>query len=127
MMKAEVILFFTLLLYIICCNIFWGIGIFYLNQYLVCILVGCIMFLMYYVVRYIGKLLVKCADYLLDVLCKMFDWFTPIAKNVYYCILGIIYVIVGLGLVALLLYISSWLFGDCSGHADIDHVHFERY
>ena len=126
-MKADAILFYILLLYIVCCSIIWGIGIINLNQYLVCILVGCIMFLLFYVVRYIGKLLVKCADCLLDVLCKMYDWLTPIAKNVYYCILGIIYVIVGMGLVALLLYISGWLFGDCSGHADLDHVHFERY
>ena len=126
-MKAEVLLFYILLLYIVCCSIIWGIGIFNLNQYLVYILVGCIMFLMYYVLRYIGKLLVKCADYLLDVLCNMFDRFTPIAKNVYYCILGIIYVILGLGFIALLLYVSGWLFGDCSGHAEIDHVHFERY
>ena len=60
-MKLEVILFFTLLLYIICCSIIGGIGIFTLNQYLVCILVGCIIFLMYYVVRYIGNLLGKSA------------------------------------------------------------------
>lgn len=127
MMKMEAILFYILVLYIICCSIIGGIGIFNLNQYLVCILVGCIMFLMYYVLRYIGKLLIKCANYLLDVLFEMFEWFTPIVKNVYYCILGIIYVLVGLGLVALLLYISGWLFGDCSGHADLDHVHFDKF
>lgn len=126
-MKTEVILFYMLLIYVVCCSIIWGIGIFSLNQYLGCILVGCIMFLMFYVVRYIGKLLVKCADCLFDVLCKMFDWLTPTAKNVYYCILSVIYVIVGLGLVALLLYFSGWFFGDCSGHADLDHVHFEKF
>lgn len=60
-MKVEVILFFTLLLYFISCSISWGIGIFNLNRYLVCVLVGCIVFLMYYVVRYIGNLLRKCA------------------------------------------------------------------
>ena len=126
-MKTEAALFYIVLLCIVCCSIIWGIGIFNLNQYLISILVGCFTFLMYYVLQYIGKLLIRCADYLLDVLCKMFEWLMPIVKNVYYCILGIIYVIIGLGLVALLLYISGWIFGDCSGHADLDHVHFEKY
>ena len=62
MPKVEVILFFTLLLHIICCSILWGVGIFNLNRYLVCILIGCIMFLMYYVLRYIWNLIAKCAS-----------------------------------------------------------------
>ena len=67
-MKAEVLLFYIILLYFVCCSIIWGIGIFTLNQYLVYILMGCIMFLMYYVLRYIGKLLVKCAASLINLL-----------------------------------------------------------
>ena len=34
---------------------------------------------------------------------------------------------VALGLVVLSLYIISWLLGDCSGHTELDHVHFEKF
>ena len=27
----------------------------------------------------------------------------------------------------LFMIVINWLFGDCSGHVDVDHVHFERY
>lgn len=126
-MKVEAILFYLLLLYIICCSIIFGIGVLNLDQYLVCVLIGCCIFLMYYVLRYIGTLLVKCASYLLDVLCKLFDWMAPFVKNVYYTILSILSAIVALGLFALFIYVLGWLFGDCSGHTDFDHIHYDKY
>ena len=62
-MKAEVFMFYMLLLYLVLCSIFLGSGMFSLNQFLGCVLIGCCVFLLYYVFRYIGKLLAKCANY----------------------------------------------------------------
>ena len=40
---------------------------------------------------------------------------------------SIITIIIGIVLLFLIVMISNWIFGDCSGHVDLDHVHFERY
>lgn len=126
-MKGEALLFYILVIYIICCVILQQTEVFSINQFLTNVLVGCCMFLMYYVLRYIGKILELLANYLLDVLCKLSDWLIPIAKNVSNIVLVVLYVIAVLSIIALSLYIFNWLFGDCSGHMDIDHVHFEKF
>lgn len=89
-MKADAILFYTLLLYSVCCSIMFGVGIFNIDIYLTCIFLGCCLFLMYYVLRFFGKLLVKFANCLLDILCKLIEWIAPIVKDVYYIIMGFI-------------------------------------
>lgn len=126
-MKGEALLFYILVIYIICCIILQQTEVFSINQFLTNVLVGCCMFLMYYVLRYIGKILELLVNYLLDVLCKLSDWLIPIAKNVSNIVLVVLYVIAVLSIIALSLYIFNWLFGDCSGHMDIDHVHFEKF
>jgi len=126
-MKGEALLFYILVIYIICCVILQQTEVFSINQFLTNVLVGCCMFLMYYVLRYIGKILELLVNYLLDVLCKLSDWLIPIAKNVSNIVLVVLYVIAVLSIIALSLYIFNWLFGDCSGHMDIDHVHFEKF
>lgn len=40
---------------------------------------------------------------------------------------SIITIIIGIVLLFLLVMISNWIFGDCSGYVDLDHVHFEKY
>ena len=126
-MKGEALLFYILIIYVVCCVILQLTEVFSMNQFLANVLVGCCMFLMYYVLRYIGKLLALVANFLLDLLCKLFEWLAPITKKVYNIVLVVLYIIVALGLIALSLYVLSWLFGDCSGHTDLDHVHFEKF
>ena len=36
-------------------------------------------------------------------------------------------IIIGIVLFLLIVMISNWIFGDCSGHVDLDHVHFDKY
>lgn len=60
-MKAEVLMFYTLLLYLVICSIVLGVGVFSLNQYLGCVLIGCCIFLLYFVLCYIWILLAKCS------------------------------------------------------------------
>ena len=126
-MKGEAILFYIFLIYTVCCVLLLLFGVYSMNHFLGSVLVGCCLFLMYYVLRFIGKLLIFLADYLLDILCKIFEWLIPLQKVVYRAVLGILYVIVALGLAVLSLYIISWLLGDCSGHTELDHVHFEKF
>lgn len=85
------------------------------------------MFLMYYVIRFLGKLVAKITNALLDAICKLIDFVTPFAKNIYYLLLGIICILFSLGGLLFILYILSGIFGDCSGHTNTDHVHFEKY
>ena len=62
-MRAEVLMFYILLLYIIICSIFLGVGLFSLSQYLGCVLIGSCIFLLYYVLCFIWDLLKKCSNY----------------------------------------------------------------
>ncbi len=55
------------------------------------------MFLMYYVIRFLGKLVAKITNALLDAICKLIDFVTPFAKNIYYLLLGIICILFSLG------------------------------
>ena len=61
-MKAEVIMFYILLLYLVICSIFWGAGVFSLNQFLGCVLIGCCVFLVYFVLRHIFKLVSRLTE-----------------------------------------------------------------
>lgn len=76
-----------------------------------------------YIIRalhYLGKFLVGFAN-------KLFNWSKPIARNVYGVIKGIAIIIFLLLLVLLFIYVSDWIFGDCFGNVDIDHVHYDRF
>ena len=61
-MKAEVLMFYILLLYLVICSIFLGVGLLSLNQYMGCVLIGCCVFLMYFVIRSILTQISKLAE-----------------------------------------------------------------